>query len=71
MRSTLAGSLSRGRRWGADLTLTLRNEIIDPAAIEAVMTPGTLKVASVSVPETAGYYKVIPGMHHAATGATP
>ena len=57
-------------RQGADLVLTLRNEIVDPAAIEAVMTPGTLKTANAAVPEAAGYYKVTPGMHHAATGAT-
>lgn len=57
-------------RQGADLTLTLRNEIVDPAAIEAVMAPGTLETVNVAVPEAAGYYKVIPGMHHAATGAT-
>ena len=57
-------------RQGEALTLTLRNEITDPAAIEAAMAPGTLKVANVAVPEAAGYYKVLPGMHHAATGAT-
>ena len=57
-------------RQGDELVLTLRNEIVDPAAIEAVMAPGTLKTANVAVPEAAGYYKVLPGMHHAATGAT-
>ena len=57
-------------RQGAELVLTLRNEIVDPAAIEAVMTPGTLKTANAAVPAAAGYYKVMPGMHHPATGAT-
>ena len=57
-------------RQGADLVLTLRNEITDPAAIEAVMAPGTLKVANMPVPATPGFYKVVAGMHHAATGAT-
>ena len=57
-------------RQGADLVLTLRNEIVDPAAIEAVTAPGTLRTANAAVPEAAGYYKVMPGMHHAATGAT-
>ena len=57
-------------RQGAALTLTLRNEIVDAAAIESVMAPGRLKIANASVPEVPGYYKVVPGMHHAATGAT-
>ena len=57
-------------RQGADLTLTLRNEIVDPAAIENVMAPGTLKIANAPTPATSGYYQVVPGMHHAATGAT-
>ncbi len=57
-------------RQGADLVLTLRNEIVDPAAIEAAMTPGKLSAANVATPEGAGFYKVVPGMHHAATGAT-
>ena len=57
-------------RQGADLTLTLRNEIVDPAAIEAAMAPGKLATANVATPDTAGFYKVQPGMHHAATGAT-
>ena len=57
-------------RQGADLTLTLRNEIVDPAAIEATMAPGKLPTANAATPETPGFYKVRPGMHHAATGAT-
>ena len=57
-------------RQGASLTLTLRNEIVDPAQIEGAMTPGTLKTANAPVPATSGFYEVVPGMHHAATGAT-
>ncbi|MCK9687176.1 multicopper oxidase family protein [Scleromatobacter humisilvae] len=57
-------------RQGEALTLTLRNEIVDPAQIESAMTPGTLKIANAPVPAAAGTYKVVPGMHHAATGAT-
>jgi FtsP/CotA-like multicopper oxidase with cupredoxin domain len=57
-------------RQGADLTLTLRNEITDPAAIDAVSGPAKLTSANQPVPETPGYYRVIPGMRHDATGAT-
>jgi FtsP/CotA-like multicopper oxidase with cupredoxin domain len=57
-------------RQGSDLTITLRNEITDPAAIDALAAPGTLKTPNEPVPETAGFYKVIPGMHHHATGRT-
>ena len=57
-------------RQGSELVLTLRNEIADPTAIEAAMAPGTLKIANLPVPEVSGYYRVEPGMHHAATGAT-
>jgi FtsP/CotA-like multicopper oxidase with cupredoxin domain len=57
-------------RQGEALTLTLRNEIVDPAQIENATAPGTLKTANAPVPATSGYYKVVPGMHHRATGAT-
>ena len=57
-------------RQGSELVLTLRNEIADPAAIEAAMAPGGLKFANQPVPDASGYYKVEPGMHHAATGTT-
>ena len=57
-------------RQGAELVLTLRNEIVDPAAIEAVTAPGTLKIANAPTPHAPGYFAVVPGMHHAATGAT-
>src|SRR5215469_9645697 len=57
-------------RLGAELTITLRNEITDPAAIDAVAGPGKLTTANEPVPRTPGFYQVIPGMRHAATGAT-
>src|ERR1700733_3845006 len=57
-------------RQGAELTVTLRNEITGPAAIEEVSGPAKLTSANEPVPETPGYYPVIPGMHHPATGAT-
>jgi FtsP/CotA-like multicopper oxidase with cupredoxin domain len=57
-------------RQGAELTVTLRNEITDPAAIDEVSGPAKLTSANQAVPETPGYYPVIPGMRHPATGAT-
>jgi FtsP/CotA-like multicopper oxidase with cupredoxin domain len=57
-------------RQGGALTITLRNEITDPAAIDAVTTPGRLRTPNVAVPEQAGFYKVIPGARHHASGAT-
>ena len=57
-------------RPGGDLVLTLRNEITDPSQIEAAMAPGKLRVANTPVPAAAGFYQVVPGMHHVATGAT-
>jgi FtsP/CotA-like multicopper oxidase with cupredoxin domain len=57
-------------RQGQDLTVTLRNEISDPAAIAAVTGPGKLSTPNQAVPAAAGFFPVIPGMRHAATGAT-
>ena len=57
-------------RQGDDLSITLRNDITDPAAIEAVTAPGALKTANIAVPREAGNYAVTPGTHHHATGAT-
>jgi FtsP/CotA-like multicopper oxidase with cupredoxin domain len=57
-------------RPGSDLVLTLRNEITDPSQIDAAMAPGKLRIANQPVPAGAGFYQVVPGMHHAATGAT-
>jgi FtsP/CotA-like multicopper oxidase with cupredoxin domain len=57
-------------RQGAELTVTLRNEITDPAAIEDVSGPAKLTSANQLVPERPGFYQVIPGMRHPATGAT-
>src|SRR5580692_11334968 len=57
-------------RLGSDLIITLRNEITDPAAIDAVTGPGKLTVATDRVPRTPHFIPVIPGMKHHATGAT-
>src|SRR5579863_2570363 len=57
-------------RLGSDLIITLRNEITDPAAIESVTGPGKLTVATDRVPRLSGFFPVIPGMKHQATGAT-
>jgi len=55
---------------GSDLTITLRNEIVDPGAIDRVTGPGKLSVATDRVPPSPGFFAVIPGMKHHATGMT-
>jgi FtsP/CotA-like multicopper oxidase with cupredoxin domain len=57
-------------RLGSDLTITLRNEIADPGAIDSVTGPGKLSVATDRVPSSADFIRVIPGMKHPATGTT-
>jgi len=57
-------------RLGTALNVTLRNEITDPAAIDAVAGPGKLASPNEPVPNAAGFYPVLPGMRHPATGAT-
>ena len=57
-------------RLGSDLSITLRNEITDPEAIDAVTGPGKLTVATARVPASPDFLAVIPGMKHHATGAT-
>jgi FtsP/CotA-like multicopper oxidase with cupredoxin domain len=57
-------------RVGSDLTITLRNEITDPAAIDSVTGPGKLSIATDRVPASADFMAVVPGMKHHATGAT-
>jgi FtsP/CotA-like multicopper oxidase with cupredoxin domain len=57
-------------RLGSDLIVTLRNEITDPGAIDAVTGPGKLTVATDRVPPSPGFFPVVPGMKHHATGAT-
>ncbi len=57
-------------RQGSDLVVTLRNEITDPAAIGSFVAAGRLDEPNPAVPAQAGFYSVIPGMRHAATGAT-
>ncbi len=57
-------------RLGSELTVTLANEITDPAAIDAVSGPGKLTTPNGQVPKLEGFYRVVPGMRHPATGAT-
>jgi FtsP/CotA-like multicopper oxidase with cupredoxin domain len=57
-------------RQGEDFSITLRNEITDPSAIDKFVPTGTLDAANPAIPAAPGYYPVVPGMHHAATGAT-
>jgi FtsP/CotA-like multicopper oxidase with cupredoxin domain len=57
-------------RVGSDFSITLNNEITDPAAIDAVSGPAKLTTPNEPVPESVGFYRVIPGMRHHATGAT-
>jgi len=57
-------------RQGDILNVTLKNEITDPAAIDAVTAPGQLKTPNDVVPAQPGFYRVISGTRHRATGAT-
>ena len=57
-------------RLGTELTITLSNEITDPDAIDAVAGPGKLTSDNEPVPNAPGFYRVLPGMHHHASGAT-
>ena len=57
-------------RLGAELSITLENEIKDAAAIDAVSGPAKLTTPNESVPMSSGFYAVVPGMRHHATGAT-
>lgn len=57
-------------RLGAPLTITLKNEIADRTRIDAVTGPGKLTIATDPVPDSPGFYSVVPGMRHPATGAT-
>jgi FtsP/CotA-like multicopper oxidase with cupredoxin domain len=57
-------------RLGSELTVTLDNEITDPGAIDAISGPGKLTTPNEPVPNADGFYRVLPGMSHRATGAT-
>ena len=57
-------------RLGSELKLTLENEITDPEAIDAVSGAGKLTTPNEPVPRSDGFYPVLPGMRHPATGAT-
>lgn len=56
---------------GATLTITLRNEITDPAALAKLLPPLVLRDRPIpAVPESAGVVAVIPGEAHVPTGRT-
>jgi FtsP/CotA-like multicopper oxidase with cupredoxin domain len=57
-------------RRGEELKVTLRNEIADPAAIDNFVTQATLTDPNKPVPAAAGFFPIVPGIHHTATGAT-
>jgi FtsP/CotA-like multicopper oxidase with cupredoxin domain len=57
-------------RLGSELRVTLQNEITDPGAIDGVSGPGKLTSPNEPVPNSDGFYPVLPGMRHPATGAT-
>jgi FtsP/CotA-like multicopper oxidase with cupredoxin domain len=57
-------------RLGSDLTITLKNEITDAGVIDKVGGPAKLTTPNDPVPNTEGFYRVIAGMRHPATGAT-
>jgi FtsP/CotA-like multicopper oxidase with cupredoxin domain len=57
-------------RQGAEMNVTLRNEITDPNAIDDFVASAKLETPNEAVPATPGSYPVRPGHHHAATGAT-
>ena len=55
---------------GDRLTVTLRNEITDPAAIEAYLPPAPAIPTRAAIADRSGFYAVEPGTHHVATGTT-
>ncbi len=57
-------------RQGAEMVVTLRNEITDPNAIRDFIPVNKLDTPNEPVPATPGAYKVIPGHRHQATGET-
>jgi FtsP/CotA-like multicopper oxidase with cupredoxin domain len=57
-------------RRGEELKITVRNEITDPKAIDDFVAPAALKEPNQPVPAKAGFYPVVSGMQHTATGAT-
>jgi FtsP/CotA-like multicopper oxidase with cupredoxin domain len=57
-------------RQGAEMKITLRNEITDPAAIARYVAIAHLDTPNPAVATAPDFYSVVPGMHHAATGMT-
>jgi FtsP/CotA-like multicopper oxidase with cupredoxin domain len=57
-------------RRGEELKVTIRNEITDPKAIDDFVTAAMLKEPNQPIPARAGFFPVVSGMHHTATGET-
>src|SRR5579859_7324373 len=57
-------------RQGAEMTVTLRNEITDPQAISNFLAINKLETPNDGVPAAKGIYPVRAGMRHPATGMT-
>ncbi len=57
-------------RQGAELKITLRNEITDPAAIAHYVAIPHLDTPNPGTPDTPDHYPVVAGMRHIATGMT-
>jgi FtsP/CotA-like multicopper oxidase with cupredoxin domain len=57
-------------RQGAEMKITLRDEITDPVAIARYVAIAHLDTPNPAVANTSDFYAVVPGMHHAATGMT-
>ena len=57
-------------RRGEELKITIRNEINDPKAIDAFVPTTTLKDPNQPIPARAGFFPVVSGMRHTATGET-
>jgi FtsP/CotA-like multicopper oxidase with cupredoxin domain len=57
-------------RQGAELKITLRNEITDPAAIGHYVAIAHLDTPNAAIANRPDFYSVVPGMHHPATGMT-
>jgi FtsP/CotA-like multicopper oxidase with cupredoxin domain len=55
---------------GAELKITLRNDITDPTAIARYVAIAHLDTPNAATPEAPDHYPVVAGMHHVATGMT-
>jgi FtsP/CotA-like multicopper oxidase with cupredoxin domain len=57
-------------RQGDTLTITLRNEITDPAALAALLPAGTLTTPNPNLPQQMGIMNIVPGAAHVLSGRT-